>query len=67
MAEIVNLRMARKQKARAQRERVAEQNRAAFGRSKAERDTHRQAADKADKFIEDHRLSSAELEQERKP
>ncbi len=37
MAEIVNLKRARKQKARAERERAAENNRLRFGRSAAER------------------------------
>jgi hypothetical protein len=37
MAEIVNLRQARKRAARAERERVAAENRAVHGRSKAER------------------------------
>ncbi|TIP55651.1 MAG: DUF4169 family protein, partial [Mesorhizobium sp.] len=37
MADIVNLRQARKQKARADKERLAEQNRALHGRSKADR------------------------------
>jgi len=36
-ADIVNLRLARKQKARAERERVAEGNRLRFGRSASER------------------------------
>lgn len=37
MAEIVNLRQARKQKARAEKDRKAAENRVAFGRPKAER------------------------------
>lgn len=37
MADIVNLRQARKQKARAARQAEAEQNRIAFGRTKAEK------------------------------
>lgn len=38
MAEIVNLRLARKAKARAAKEADAAANRAAFGRSKADKD-----------------------------
>lgn len=38
MAEIVNLRLARKAKARAAKEATAAANRAAFGRSKGEKD-----------------------------
>lgn len=37
MAEIVNLRSARKQKARSEKERAAEANRALHGRTKAEK------------------------------
>ena len=40
MADIINLRQARKQKARAERETVAQSNRAVFGRSKADRLKH---------------------------
>lgn len=41
MAEIVNLRMARKQKARAEKERLADANRASHGRTKVERERTR--------------------------
>ncbi len=37
-AEIVNLRQARKRKARGEKERVAQENRAKFGRPRHERD-----------------------------
>lgn len=55
MAEIINLRMARKHKARAEKEAQAEQNRIAFGRTKAEK--QQTAAEKAlaDKRIDGHR------------
>jgi hypothetical protein len=45
MAEIVNLRIARKQKARADKDVRAAQNRALFGRTKAEK--QQQAAEQA--------------------
>lgn len=45
MAEIVNLRTARKRKARADKETEAAGNRARFGRTKAERE--RETAEKA--------------------
>jgi hypothetical protein len=45
MTEVINLRRARKRKERETRERTAEENRARFGRSKAE--TTRQAAQRA--------------------
>jgi len=56
MADIVNLRQARKQKARDEKTRVAEQNRALHGRSKAEKQRDRLIADKAEKFVAGHRL-----------
>ncbi|MER9106119.1 DUF4169 family protein [Mesorhizobium sp. M0510] len=55
MAEIVNLRQARKQKARDEKVRVAEQNRALYGRSKAEKERDRSVADKSEKFVAGHR------------
>jgi hypothetical protein len=50
MADIVNLRQARKQKVR-----LAEQNRALHGRSKAEKQRDRIVADKAENFVAGHR------------
>ncbi|MET3579390.1 hypothetical protein ABID19_002421 [Mesorhizobium robiniae] len=55
MADIVNLRQARKQKARTEKERLAEQNRTLHGRSKADRERERLIADKAEKFVAGHR------------
>ncbi|CCV14688.1 DUF4169 family protein [Mesorhizobium sp. STM 4661] len=55
MADIVNLRHARKQKTRAEKERLAEQNRALHGRSKAERERDRLTADMSEKFVAGHR------------
>lgn len=56
MAEIVNLRQARKRKARADKERTAEQNRLDYGRTKSERDQQRLAGDRADRALDGHRL-----------
>jgi hypothetical protein len=55
MAEIINLRNARKQKARAEKDVQAAQNRVLFGRTKAEK--LQQAAEKtlADKKIDGHK------------
>ena len=55
MAEIINLRRIRKQKARADKEEQAAPHRALFGRTKAEK--QKQAAEKAqaDKHIEGHK------------
>ncbi|RWC29509.1 DUF4169 family protein [Mesorhizobium sp.] len=55
MADIVNLRQARKQKARDEKMRAAEQNRALHGRSKAEKERDRLTADKSEKFVAGHR------------
>ncbi|TGQ42695.1 DUF4169 family protein [Mesorhizobium sp. M00.F.Ca.ET.216.01.1.1] len=55
MGDVVNLRQARKQKARVEKERLANQNQALHGRSKADRDHDRLTADKAEKFVTGHR------------
>ena len=57
MADILSLSKARKAKARAEKDKVAAQNRARFGRTKAER--QREAADQA---ITEKRLDDAKLE-----
>ena len=56
MAEIVNLRQARKKRTRAEKEAKAADNRIAFGRSKAERKLSDKERDLADRRIEGHRL-----------
>ena len=53
MAEIVNLRLTRKRKERVERERAADENRARFGRSKAEA-----ARETAQRALEDARLGA---------
>jgi hypothetical protein len=55
MGEVVNLRQARKQKARTEKERQASENRALHGRSKSERERDRLASEKAEKFVAGHR------------
>ena len=55
MAEIVNLRQARKLKARTAKEQAAEQNRALHGRSKAEKQRDREATESAKIFLDGHR------------
>lgn len=64
MADIINLRHARKQKARQEKERAASHNRALHGRSKAEKERDRLAADKAEKFVEGHRRALAGTDDE---
>ncbi|MFD2055616.1 DUF4169 family protein [Mesorhizobium calcicola] len=54
MADIVNLRQARKQKARADKEQMASRNRALHGRSKAEKERDRLIADKSERFVAGH-------------
>lgn len=56
MAEIINLRRARKQRARQDAENAAQQNRISFGRSKAERSLTDAERDKAARALEGHRL-----------
>ncbi|CAN7656984.1 DUF4169 family protein [Mesorhizobium amorphae] len=55
MGDVVNLRQARKQKARSEKERLAEQNRVLHGRSKADRNRDRLTSDRAEKFVAGHR------------
>jgi hypothetical protein len=55
MAEIVSFRQVRKQKARAHKERIAEQNRALHGRSKAGKARDAEAERKSQTFVEGHR------------
>jgi len=55
MGEVVNLRQARKQKARTEKDRRAVENRALHGRTKAERERERLMSKKAGKFVAGHR------------
>ncbi|MFB9947208.1 DUF4169 family protein [Rhizobium puerariae] len=55
-AEIVNLRQFRKGKARLEKEKEAEQNRIAFGRTKAEKSLTRARNEKAEKTLDQGRL-----------
>ena len=56
MSAVVNLRMARKRKARATKQDAAAENRARHGRTKAEKLGDRVSAEKSLAFIERHRL-----------
>ncbi len=60
MAEVVNLRQARKQKARAEKTRAAEENRIAFGRTRGEREKQRRLAEHAERHLEGHRRESGD-------
>ena len=56
MADIVNLRRARKDKARREREAAADANRRRFGRTKAEKTADRDAKERAARDIEGKKL-----------
>jgi hypothetical protein len=58
MAEIVNLRTARKQREREDREKQADSNRAKFGRSKAEKKRTKLETELADKVLDSHKRES---------
>jgi hypothetical protein len=56
MAEIVNLRRARKDKARQQRESEANANRRRFGRTKAEKAADKDAQDRAQREVDGKKI-----------
>jgi Domain of unknown function (DUF4169) len=55
MGEVVNLRLKRKAKSRAEAHKKAAGNRAAFGRSKAEKELTTARRDKAKKTLDGHK------------
>lgn len=65
MGEIVNLRMARKRKARAQGEKAAGENRLLHGRSKAERSATKGENQRAEAAHEAHRRERPEPGEDR--
>ena len=62
MAEIVNLRQARKRKQRAERDAQADANRVAFGRTKEERHLSGARKDLDARRLDGHRLGDEEPE-----
>lgn len=54
MADVINLRQARKQKARAEKETAAAANRAAFGRTKAEKQRTQAQQEQAVRHLDGH-------------
>lgn len=60
MADVVNLRLARKQAKRRQAEQDAAQRRLAHGRSKAEKALQRSQSDKAERALDRHRLETGD-------
>jgi hypothetical protein len=65
MAEIVSLRMARKQKARSEKERAAEQNRIRYGTTKAERQASQAKSQREEAAHEGHRRERSKPDGER--
>lgn len=62
MGEVVNLRMARKRKARAREAQAADENRARFGRSAAARERQRAADEIDNRRHEGHRRSPGDAD-----
>jgi hypothetical protein len=60
MAEIINLKRARKARAKAGKDKTAEANRLLHGTPKAVRNLSKTAADKADQALSGHRLEKPE-------
>ncbi|CAN0601420.1 unnamed protein product [Ectocarpus sp. 12 AP-2014] len=56
MADIVNLRQARKAKAQVQKDKIAEENRVLHGRTKAAKQAEKSAKTKITKHLDDHKL-----------
>ncbi len=62
MAEIINLRQARKAKKRAEKEAEAAENRAKFGRLREERSQSEAAKDLLDRKLDAHRREDGDSE-----
>lgn len=60
MAELINLRTARKRKARDQQSAQADQNRITFGRTKAEKNLTQAKVDQASKRLDAHKRDDTE-------
>ena len=56
MTAVINLRLARKRRQRAEKERAASENRAVHGRPKAEKERQRLDNERAAAFVDGHRL-----------
>ena len=63
MAEIVNLRLARKRKARANHDAEAAANRALHGRSKPEKTAAKIAHQRSEALLDGHRLARPETDE----
>jgi hypothetical protein len=60
MADVINLRQARKQKARAEKDQKASENRAQYGRSKHEKAVTRALKAQVDKALDQGKLEKPE-------
>lgn len=60
MGDVINLRQFRKTKARAEKEKSADQNRVTFGRTKAEKELTRARNEKAEKMLDQGKLEKPE-------
>lgn len=60
MADVINLRHARKQKAKAEKERVAAENRSHFGQSGRDKRVREAEKALADRRLDQHKLGSEE-------
>ena len=67
MAELVNLRLVRKRKAKEAAEKTAAENRILSGRTKAEKQFDRQAKRRTARFLDDHRLGTRNAATEDEP
>lgn len=59
-AEIINLNQVRKNRARAEKEKSASENRILFGRTKAEKDLTRARNEKAEKTLDQGKIDKSE-------
>lgn len=60
MSDVINLRQARKAKARIEKEKKADANRAFHGMTKAEKAKHREEKRKLSRHIDGHKLSDGD-------
>ena len=56
MSDIVNLKQFKKQKARKEREDIAQQNRVTFGRTPAQKQFDKAQTEKANRFLDQNKL-----------
>lgn len=66
MGDVINLRQARKQRARQDKDAEAARNRTAFGRSKADKQRDQSVADLAERRLEAHRLTPVTVDDDGK-